>query len=349
MRTLLLACTLCLAAGVGADAVPPAPSVAHARELIRVKEYDQAKTELSAAIERLQGADLDAALLALAGLETRPEAARALYERVAGSSNADAAHGAELELAKILYASGEYDRALEMLLSNDKRPAPADPTSCYLRGLCYRQLGEAARAREEFIKVDRDEYLSWSLIALADIDREEGRVAQAVERYAAIGGSFASPIASFKLGECYELLGDRSKAIDAYRAIVSDFPRTFEASQAKEKLARLAQAKPERREAPAPKGGEGGTAVAQGAQTNEAPRPMYTIQFGAFSSQSAAERLAKRVSSIIPEARVENVDTGERTLYRVRAGKYAKRDDAEEDAARAREKLAMPCTIVPLR
>jgi tetratricopeptide (TPR) repeat protein len=215
--------------------------------------------------------------------------------------------------------------------------------------LCYRQLGETARARAEFVKVDRDEYLSWSLIALADIDREDGRVEQAVERYAAIGGSFASPIASFKLGECYELLGDRAKSIEAYRTIASNFPRSFEAAQAKEKLLRLGRAKAERTNAAPPKGGEEGTAIEKGPVAETTPQAIYTIQFGAFGSKDAAERMAKRISSVIAEARVENVDTGDRILYRVRAGRYSKRDTAEQDAARAREKLGIPCTIVPLR
>ena len=349
MRSLLLACALYLAVGLGAAAGSAGSSLNHARALIRAKEYERAKGELASAVENLKGPELDEALLALAGLETKPEKAIALYEQVAVSSNPIAAHRAELELANISYASGDYARALDILQSNERRTAPTDPASCYLRGLCYRQLGEAARARAEFIKADRDEYLSWSMIALADIDREEGRVEQAVEHYAAIGRSFASPIASFKLGECYELLGDRAKSIEAYRVIAKDFPRTFEASQAKEKLARLDQAKAERKEAIPPRGGEEGTAIERGAGEEPAPRAVYTIQFGAFGSKDAAERLAKRITSVITEVRVENVDTGDRILYRVRAGRYFKRDTAEQDAALAREKLGLPCTIVPLR
>lgn len=349
MRSLFVACGIGLAVGVCVGVGSAGSSLNHARELIRLKQYDRAKGELAPAVESFQGVELDEALLALAGVETNPERAVALYERVAASGSPDASHRAELELAKISYARGDYARALDILQSNDKRSTPADPASCYLRGLCYRQLGDPAHARAEFIKVDRDEYLSWSLIALADIDREEGRVEQAVERYAAIGRTFASPIASFKLGECYELLGDRAKSIEAYRSIASNFPRSFEASQAKEKILRLSQAKAERKEAIPPRGGEEGTAIGKGAGGETSPHAIYTIQFGAFGTKDNADRVAKRIASVVAEVRVETVDTGDRILYRVRAGRYSNRETAEQDAARAREKLGLPCTIVPLR
>ncbi|MBO43610.1 MAG: hypothetical protein CMM28_07790 [Rhodospirillaceae bacterium] len=61
----------------------------------------------------------------------------------------------------------------------------------------------------------------------------------------------------------------------------------------------------------------------------------YTVQLGAFSSDSNAKRLLEKMSADIPGLRVESGKTPSgRTLYYLRAGLYANRSEAKDFEAR---------------
>jgi len=324
-----------------------ASPLGEARELFKNKQYDRAREILAPVVEGLHGEDRDEGFLLLAALETSVDRAVAIYERVIASGGESAALEAALELSSIQYARGEYRSAIEVLSPREHRPVSRDPAAHYLRGLCCRQIHENARARAEFGRVDRGPYVPWSALALADIDAEEGDYARALERYEALGGKTSSPIARFKLGECYEKLGEREKALETYRALVTAFPRSLEAAQGKEKIALLGRPGGEPA-AKSPKGGEEGTATT-GAPAAASIRDGYAIQLGAFSERENAIRMAKQIEKIVADVRIETVPSGNRTLHRVRAGRYASRAAAERDAALIRQRLGLSCAIVPLR
>jgi tetratricopeptide (TPR) repeat protein len=350
MKSLIIACCAWLSVSVVASGTCRAANpLGEARSLFKAKQYDRAAAVLGPALEGLRGADLDEGLLLLAALETRPERAIALYQRVISAGSERAALRAVLELSQIYYARGEYRTALEVLSPSDRGLVRRDPAASYVRGLCYRQLKENARARAEFTSVDRGPYLLWSTLALAEIDAEEGSVAKAVERYETIGGKFSNPIASFKLGECYETLGQREKSLDTYRALVATFPRSLEASQGREKIVRLSQLKEEPAPVPVPKGGEAGTTIGGEGDAGAASEQGYTIQFGAFTERENAIRMARQIETLIADVRVESIQRDNRTLHRVRAGSYTDREAAERAAAAVRQRLGFTGTIVPLR
>ena len=60
----------------------------------------------------------------------------------------------------------------------------------------------------------------------------------------------------------------------------------------------------------------------------------YTLQFGAFSERENAIRLADGLRGIVPDVRLERVEREGRTLYRVRAGSFASKAEAEHASGR---------------
>ncbi|MBE88864.1 MAG: hypothetical protein CMM76_05410 [Rhodospirillaceae bacterium] len=81
--------------------------------------------------------------------------------------------------------------------------------------------------------------------------------------------------------------------------------------------------------------------LAEAASSAELDSPVvpgsvaYTVQLGAFSSDSNAKRLLEKMSADMPGLRVESGKTPSgRTLYYLRAGLYANRSEAKEFAAR---------------
>jgi tetratricopeptide (TPR) repeat protein len=193
-----------------------------------------------------------------------------------------------------------------------------------LRALAWRQIGEFGVARREFLKVDRGPFLEWSYIALAEIDIIEGDIEKAIERYETIGGSHSYPVAGFKLGECYEILGDRTKAEKAFRTVLHQFPRSLEAPKA-------------RREAPRQTVSE---SIAGGAG--------FTLQLGSFSERENAIRFAEEIGLHINGVRVERAEHGGAVWHRVRVGVFQSREEAEREAQRLEKITRHKYTVLPL-
>jgi tetratricopeptide (TPR) repeat protein len=330
---------------------PAAPdTLDRARELSRRGEYDRARREIAADTAALKGTSLDEAMLMLARLETDASKAEALCRRAMTSADERTSQRARLELGKMLYASGSYREALESLSGEPPRgPEALRNETLFFAGLCRAQLGDAEHAANDFGRITRGPFAFWSRLAQAGIDAQAGRLSAAVETYEELGRSKPDPVVLFGLGECYETMGDREKALARYRALVEQFPRSLEAAKGKEKIALLTETREKPREIGPPEGGESGERRGAEPRTSEEPGRGFTLQFGAFETRANAIGVSTRLEKSLRGVRVESIEMDGRVWHRVRAGFYETREAAEKDAARAQRELGLTATVVPLK
>ncbi len=71
-----------------------------------------------------------------------------------------------------------------------------------------------------------------------------------------------------------------------------------------------------------------------GGGSRAAPPGAFSVQVAAFTSEARAGALRDQLEAAWPGARVQRADVGGRTLWRVRVGPYATRDEAEGEARR---------------
>lgn len=80
---------------------------------------------------------------------------------------------------------------------------------------------------------------------------------------------------------------------------------------------------------------------------DEAPAAAgWAVQLGSFSARGNADALAGRLLGAGFEAFVQRVQVTNGTMYRVRVGPVADRDEAEALAARVRESSGEPAVVV---
>ncbi len=338
--SILLVCALLFASEIHSA------SLRQINRMIKRKEYASAMTALEKELPKLRGKDRNKGLLLRAQLETDLSNATEIYDGIISSAGDDEELTARLELAKIHYAAGHYQKAIDLLSSVQPQFRCEECyESIYLRALAWRQTGELGVARREFLKVDRGPFLEWSYIALAEIDILEGDIEKAIERYETIGGSHSYPVAGFKLGECYEILGDRTKAEKAFRTVIHQFPRSLEAPKAREKLRYLGNS---RRPNTRREGGEVREAPRQTISGDIAKGSGFTLQLGSFSERENAIRLAEEIGLHINGVRVERAEHGDAVWHRVRVGHFHSREEAEKEAERLGRVTGHTYTVLPL-
>jgi len=314
-------------------------SLRQIQHLHKSKQYVEAKRLLSRELSDLTGKSRRQGLLLLAALETDAERAMDLYREVISMGDSREAFMARIELAKIHYASGEYRGAITALSSiPGGGPTEDRMAALYFRALCWKQLGESENARNDLRAVDRGPFLYWGYATLAELDMQEGRIVDAIEKYEMIAGAHSNPVAGFKLGECYEIQGERRKALDVYRTVTRQFPESLEAPKAHEKIQMIERHRDAREAA-------GAAATGNEEEIDERPSPAsaassgYTLQFGAFSERENAIRLADELRRAVNDVRLERVEHEGGTLYRVRAGRFASKREAERAAGRIQKEI----------
>ncbi len=340
VRILCILTVLSLA-GNGADA-----SLRSVRRMYREKKYDDAREALVRELQSYKGKSRSEGLLLLARLETEIDGAATIYRQVISTGRVKYRLKAKLELAKIQYSAGEYRKAIETLSFLPAKGYSGDRLAAvYFRALCWKQLGEFERARADLSRIDRGDYLYWSYMSMAEIDVREGRIEEAIDRYETIGSSHWNPIAGFNLGECYEILGERDKALKVYRTLMRQFPGSLETPRAREKIQMIRYSNDEQtRKRPA--GGGNEETAGEGAELADMPR--FTLQFGAFSERENAIRLAKELEAETTGMRVERVERDGRIWHRVRVGSFTDRSEAERLSERIRNNTGYSSTILPL-
>jgi tetratricopeptide (TPR) repeat protein len=344
---LTAACCIALIAAGTCEA--SSASLRTIRRQIAEKDYKGAAAALEDELPRLRGRDLQQGNLLLASIQTDMPSARRILASVVRSGEPRESLEARLELAKIAYALGDYGEVVDLLA--DVRAAGRGNQrydAVYIRGMARKLRGEVEQARADFISIDRGEYLYWSYISLAELDMQAGRFEEAVKRLETVAGSHSSPMAGFRLGECYEILGESEKAVTAYRTLAATFPESPEAPKAREKVSMIgssgARGRRDRRE----EGGEERKTV-----TIEGPGQQvtqkYTLQFGAFSDGENARALVAELAGSIEGIHIETSRSGGTTWHRVRAGLYATREEAEEAAVRIMEQTGYSSRVLPVQ
>jgi len=321
--------------------------------LIKKRMYDEAENKLKQAVVNLKGRSRYKALLMLASLERNIGDVEKDYRKVINNGNAKEALEAKLELAKIYYATGDYNKVLSILKSiRDKKNSDRYLEAIFFRAQCYRQLGMTAEARRDFEKIDRGQYLYPSYMALGELDMQDGLIDSAIKRFETIAGEYSNPIAGFRLGECYEIKGDREKAVFVYKTLLSQFPHSLEAPKAKEKISVLTLGKNRTPERPFIE--ESKESVERAPTTEEYHKiasdstAIYTIQFGAFSERENAIKLTHELSKLNENVWIERVEVNGKTLYRVRMGRFPNRAKAEREAKGVNSKLGLLYKVLPL-
>jgi tetratricopeptide (TPR) repeat protein len=325
-----------------------AASLRSIRQLVKEKEYARARRALEEELPKLSGKSRSEGMLLLARLTKDVTEAQRIYRRIIDSGRARDALRARIELAKIYYAIGEYERATGMLSTLAGKGYRGDRwEAIFLRALCWKKLGDISRARTDLELIDRGDFLYWSYMTLAEIDITEGKIEDAIERYEMIAGGHSNPIAGFKLGECYEIQGDREKALKEYRTLASNFPKSLEAPKAREKIQMIQSAGRTRRDRTPSRGGEKEEEAGEEPRNDGTGQFAFTIQLGAFSERENAIRMAEEIEKITDDVRVERIESGGRIWHRVRVGRYREREEAERYAEFLERKTGYAGKILP--
>lgn len=319
------------------------------RSMVNHKEYTRAEESLREEIPGMRGRSRDQAKLMLAGLRTDPGYVTDILEDVIRTGDNREALRARVELAKIHYSTGEYHQAIRVLDGIRAEGRGGDKyEAVYFRGLSRKQLGDLEGARRDFASIDRGDFLHWSYISLADIDIRSGRISEAVERYETIAAGHSSPIAGFRLGECYELTGEREKALNTYRNVARNFPGSPEAPKAREKVQMIDAALKRPGNESKAEGGEQGETPSIKTESPVNGSPVYTLQFGAFGEKENAHAFISDLKSMIDDLHIEVSESGGSLWYRVRAGRYSSREEAEEAALNVMERTGYSSKVLPV-
>jgi tetratricopeptide (TPR) repeat protein len=319
------------------------------RSMVNRKEYAKAEESLREELPGMRGRTRDQAKLMLADLRTEPRDAVSILEDIIRSGDNREALKARVELAKIHYSTGEYHQVVRILDGIRAKGRGGDKyEAVYFRGLSRQQLGDLEGARRDFESIDRGDFLHWSYISLADLDIRSGRITEAVEKYETIAAGHSSPIAGFRLGECYELTGEREKALKTYMNVARNFPGSPEAPKAREKVQMIDSALKRTGRESKVGGGEQGETPSAVAASPLNGSPVYTLQFGAFGEKKNAHAFISDLESMIDDLHIEVGESGGSLWYRVRAGRFASREEAEEAALNVMERTGYSSKVLPV-
>ncbi|MBN2069827.1 MAG: SPOR domain-containing protein [Candidatus Krumholzibacteriota bacterium] len=319
------------------------------QNMFNKKEYEKAEKQLEQEMGGFHGKTLDNARLLLARLKTNTFSAISIYRDLVSSGSEREALQARIELAKIYYSTGNYREVTDLLARIPDNARSSDRLEAvYFRGLSWKEIGDISRATGDFEMIDRGVYLYWGYMALAEIDIKYGRLAEAVERYEMIASSHSNPVAGFKLGECYESLGEKEKALNVYRNLARLFPESLEAPKSREKI-EMITISGERTRLGERTGGGDRRDIKNTAETGtKSETQYYTLQFGAFSIEENAIAFAEQLEVYIDGLKIESFETRGRMWHRVRVGRYNTREKAEADAMRFMEQSGYSSKILPV-
>lgn len=340
-RTFPVFVVLIAAAAVLAGGPAGAANFPGVKRDIAAARYAEAESALVEIAKSSGGESKEEALYLLGGLKRSASEAEIIYREVA---RLDAAGrwgtAAQVELAKIRYAVGEYGAALDLLEA--AAACRKSDEACYFEGLCAGILKRYDRAKESLARVKGEKHRSWAALALADVETSLNNREEACRRYRSIARSAALPTALYRLGECLEERGETESASAVFREVEGTFTDTPEAILAGEKLAAMRAAATQ---------GTGPEEAPRGrAATDETP-PLttgYTLQFGSFSDRTNAIKLAADLKRDLPGVRIDSDLVKFKEVHRVRYGYFKSRSEAERRADEVSRLTGESCAIMPL-
>lgn len=334
MRTALLIATVALFGGSVVAALPALASIESARKDISRLRFDRAESELVDVARAAKGGKKQEALFLLAGLKKSVSEAEIIYQEVVRIDIGSAwAREAQVELAKIQYALGDYDRAFDIL--DVSGACRGSEEACFFQGLSALMLKRYSEAESKLSRVRRGRYQSWAFLALAEIEMGTNRADGACRKYERMSRSYISPTAMYRYGECLERDGKSDDATDVFRDLIETFRSTPEAVLATQKIEVL-----ERK--------AGIHDVLSPAHSRGELVGTYTIQFGAFYDRTNAIRLASELKREIPGVRIDSDLVDNREIHRVRVGQFRTREEAQLEAEAINRRVREPVTIMTL-
>lgn len=135
-------------------------------------------------------------------------------------------------LKKALNGDGQYLGFLSII--DDYGMTKSANLSQYYAGICYLKLGEFEKAIDHLDNFSSDDELVGPMAkgAMGDAHMELKQPEKAAGLYRKAAemrsNEFTSPMFLLKAGMAYEELGDFPKALEMYRKIKKDYPRSFE-------------------------------------------------------------------------------------------------------------------------
>lgn len=298
-------------------------SLESARRDIRRLRYDEAEDKLVDVARTSHGSKRQAALYLLAGLKQSVKEAEIIYqELIRIDASSEWAIRAQLELAKIHYAAGNYGQALVILEESDACRFLDE--GCYFEGMCSMLLKRYPQAREAFDRIERGRFRPWAYLSLAEIDMMTDRADEACQRYQSMSRANLNPTAMYRYGECLERQGNAADARGVFREITTAFADTPEAVRATEKLHAIEATQ---------------TVSNQESNFDNEPRELapfeeggFTIQFGAFRDRENAIKMAAQIKKTLPGVRIDTDLVRFREIHRVRYGYFRTREEAQAKA-----------------
>ncbi len=311
-----------------------ASSLKDAREFISNLQFDRAKETLIDIAVNSKGEEKQRALLLLASLKRSSDEAEILYKEILDIDQSSAAAGsALLEIAKIRFASGKYNEALDILRNNPQSASSRE--YLYFEGLAALMSRDFSTAKNTLLSIRKGKYAPWANLALAEIAVEENNKEEACGRYQALANAMINPVAMYKFGECLEGRGNIDRAEKQFNEIIRNFESTPEAVLASEKLKALSKRNLVLNDISHYKG------------TDRLPSG-FTIQFGSFRDRRNAIKLAEELKQKLPGVRIDTDLVNYRELHRVRYGYFESRSDAAAETDKIKNRLHLEPTIMKM-
>jgi tetratricopeptide (TPR) repeat protein len=297
--------------------------------------FDEAEAAFERALEGASGELLEETRFRLAQLKRDATEAEVLYRRIIDDDrDGEWAKRAQLELAKVDYALGNYGEAYRRL--SEAGACDVSDEACLFRGLSAVLLERYEMAEQPLSRIRRGRLRTWAHLSLAEAAMGRGRRDEACERYESIAGTMISPTAIYRYAECLEDRGDVEGAMGQYREILRSFRDTPEAVLASEKLQRIAR--PAAQVPPEPESKHGVEVLDAG----------FTLQFGSFRDRGNAIKLAARIKRLFPGARIDSELVRYREYHRVRYGYFHTREEARAEGEEISRQINVDYTIMPL-
>jgi TolA-binding protein len=221
--------------------------------LMRTGALEEAAAAFATVVEEHPGHELWGESLFLAGealyREGRLEEAARLFERLRREAPEHQILPKALFRQGLAHGRLEHWQACEDALTRLARAAPEFPnlTEAELwrgRALAAQRKTRAARqAFERVVAGDKGELAAQARLGLGRLLEREGRTDEALSEFLKVALLYAHEEevseALYRAGTCLEAQGDREKALEQYRVVVDQHPRTRFADTARKALERL--------------------------------------------------------------------------------------------------------------
>ncbi len=297
--------------------------MSEARRDIAKLRFDAAEEKLTEIARHSSEETRQEALYLLAGLKQSGPEAELIYQEVIDINSRNSwSKKASLEIAKIRYALGDYQEALNII--EDSYICDDSDEACLFYGLSAIMLERFEDAKDPLSRIKRGKLRAWAYLSLAEIEMATDNREEACKRYEAMANTMINPTAIYRYAECLEGGGEVELAKEEFYELVKNFKNTPEAILAAEKLQIMDKTRlPALEETPADETFDENIPFTEG----------FTIQFGSFHDRYNAIKLAAKLKKLFPSVRIDSDLVGSKEIHRVRLGYFRTREEAQSRAA----------------